>query len=205
MTLNRGAVDPAVRALAAQVQVLSSQLTALSAGRGGGITVFAGDGRGGVWTAVLVPTALGATTLYVYNAVTGTSMSSWTYVSQLTFKKGMSAVTAGLGSVGAAVRAVRKELNARIDALACKVDDGLDVAKQTQTELGAMHDELARVGVDVNEVQRLTRDVEVKLDKVMAAQGVTNRGVRLLCSVFDEATSGAAAGGTRQQLSLIHI
>lgn len=37
-------------------------------------------------------------------------------------------------------------------------------------------------------MQRLTQDVEEKLDRVMAAQGVTNRGVRLLCSVFDEAT-----------------
>jgi hypothetical protein len=46
--------------------------------------------------------------------------------------------------------------------------------------------ELAQVGVDVSEMQRMTQDVEEKLDRVMAAQGVTNRGVRLLCSVFDE-------------------
>jgi hypothetical protein len=169
---------------------MSSQLSAMSArgDGGGGITVFTGEGRRGIITTLVIPTALGAGVLYVYSSLTGTSMSAWMYVSSDRFKKGMVILGSSIGQLGSALTRVRKELGERIDALSEKVSDGVDIAKESQKELGAMHEELARVGVDVAEMQRMTQDVEEKIDRVMAAQGVTNRGVRLLCSVFDEAT-----------------
>lgn len=62
------------------------------------------------------------------------------YVSRHSFKKGMSAITSGMGQISSAVVRVRKELGDRIDALSNKVDSGVDIAKQTQKELGVMHE-----------------------------------------------------------------
>ena len=154
---------------------------------------------------MLVPTALGLSTLWVYSAVTGASLSSWMYVSRQSFRKGMSAITSGMAQISAAVIKVRKELGERIDALGLKVDENIDVAKKTRQELGVMRDELEKVGVDVVEVRRLTLDVEEKLDRVMAAQGVTNRGVRLLCSVFDDASGKHHHQQQQQQERQKHV
>lgn len=67
-------------------------------------------------------------------------MSSWMYVSRQTFKLGMTAVTSGMEQISSALVRFRKECGERFDALSSRVDEGVEIAKQTQKEVGDIHE-----------------------------------------------------------------
>jgi hypothetical protein len=61
-------------------------------------------------------------------------------LSKLSYRYIMSAITTGMGQISSAVVRMRRELGERIDALSSKVDGGVEIAKQTQKEMGAMRE-----------------------------------------------------------------
>lgn len=182
--LGRGArdvADPAVKALALQVERLAAEMRSMNRP----VTVVAGEKRDGFPTTFVITaaTATGGVAFYVY-VVRGSTFTDLMYVTRHSFKRGLATLTAGLSNVSSAVIKVHQQMSERFDLLSDKVDSGLDAQRRTQEKVEQIREELSQVGLDVAGVQRMVQDVEEKIDRVVAAQGVTNKGVHLLCSAF---------------------
>ena len=158
---------------------------------GGGIHVFAGQSPGGVWTTLLVPIAGGCGLCLVYNRLTGRTWDDWAPVSRATLARGLRRVGAGLVHLGDALKNLKRHIDARVDHLARDLAAAVDAAEKTRDEMAAARADISAVGEDVRRLRIVAADVERKIDEVVAAHDVTNRGVRLLCSAFDQATCRA--------------
>jgi hypothetical protein len=165
---------------------------------GGGIHVFAGQSPGGVWTTLLVPIAGGCGLCLVYNRLTGRTWDDWAYVSRASFSRGLRRVGAGLVHLGDALKNLKRHIDARVDHLARDLAAAVDAAEKTRDEMAAARADISAVGEDVRRLRIVAADVERKIDEVVAAHDVTNRGVRLLCSAFDDATCRAEDEGRRR-------
>ena len=118
--------------------------------------------------------------------------------SRASFARGLRRVGAGLVHLGDALKNMKRHIDARVDHLARDLAAAVDAAEKTRDEMAAARADISAVGEDVRRLRIAAADVERKIDEVVAAHDVTNRGVRLLCSAFDEATCRAEDEGRRR-------
>ena len=110
----------------------------------------------------------------------------------------MRRVGAGLVHLGDALKNLKRHIDARVDHLARDLAAAVDAAEKTRDEMAAARADISAVGDDVRRLRIVAADVERKIDEVVAAHDVTNRGVRLLCSAFDEAAYRAEEEARRR-------
>ena len=160
--------DPSIRELQLQIAALASQL---SHPNRPDVLAHASSSPGAV---VTIGAGAGAACLYL--AASGVALTDLAWVTRGAFRRASNALATGLKDLSSALQRVREETRAKLAQLATKLDDVDECVKHT-AEIAS------RLEMDI-------ADLHAKVDRVHAAQGVTNAGVRLLCA----AASGDDAG-----------
>jgi len=160
--------DPSIRELQLQIAALASQL---SHPHRPDVLAHASSSPGAV---VTIGAGAGAACLYL--AASGVALTDLAWVTRGAFRRASNALATGLKDLSSALQRVREETRAKLAQLATKLDDVDECVKHT-AEIAS------RLEMDI-------ADLHAKVDRVHAAQGVTNAGVRLLCA----AASGDDAG-----------
>ena len=124
----------------------------------------------------MVTIGAGAGAACLYLAASGVALTDLAWVTRGAFRRASNALATGLKDLSSALQRVREETRAKLAQLATKLDDVDECVKHT-AEIAS------RLEMDI-------ADLHAKVDRVHAAQGVTNAGVRLLCA----AASGDDAG-----------
>ena len=161
-------IDPSIRELQLQIAALASQL---SHPNRPDVLAHASSSPGAV---VTIGAGAGAACLYL--AASGVALTDLAWVTRGAFRRASNALATGLKDLSSALQRVREETRAKLAQLATKLDDVDECVKHT-AEIAS------RLEMDI-------ADLHAKVDRVHAAQGVTNAGVRLLCA----AASGDDAG-----------
>ena len=160
--------DPSIRELQLQIAALASQL---SHPHRPDVLAPTSSSPGAV---VTIGAGAGAACLYL--AASGVALTDLAWVTRGAFRRASNALATGLKDLSSALQRVREETRAKLAQLATKLDDVDECVKHT-AEIAS------RLEMDI-------ADLHAKVDRVHAAQGVTNAGVRLLCA----AASGDDAG-----------
>ena len=161
--------DPSIRELQLQIAALASQLSShapLSQHRAPlGQT---NSSHGAVATITATAGAAG-----VYLAASGVALSDLAWVTRGAFRRASRALATGVKDLSTALQRVREETRLRLDRLAARLDDVDECVKRTETIVEKLGEDIA--------------ELHAKVDRVHAAQGVTNAGVRLLCAAAEDA------------------
>lgn len=156
--------DPSIRELQLQIAALASQLSShapLSQHRAPLAPTNSSHG------AVATVTAT-AGVACVYLAASGVALSDLAWVTRGAFRRASKALATGVKDLSTALQRVREETKLRLDRLAARLDDVDECVKRTETIAEKLGEDIAQL--------------HAKVDRVHAAQGVTNAGVRLLCA-----------------------
>ena len=156
--------DPSIRELQLQIAALASQLSShapLSQHRAPLAQTNSSHGA----VATITATAGAAC---VYLAASGVALSDLAWVTRGAFRRASRALATGVKDLSTALQRVREETRLRLDRLAARLDDVDECVKRTETIAEKLGEDIA--------------ELHAKVDRVHAAQGVTNAGVRLLCA-----------------------
>ncbi|ACO69260.1 predicted protein [Micromonas commoda] len=165
--------DPSIRELQLQIAALASQLSShapLSQHRAPLAPTNSSHG------AVATVTAT-AGVACVYLAASGVALSDLAWVTRGAFRRASKALATGVKDLSTALQRVREETKLRLDRLAARLDDVDECVKRTETIAEKLGEDIAQL--------------HAKVDRVHAAQGVTNAGVRLLCAAATAADPDA--------------
>ena len=157
-------VDPSIRELQLQIAALASQLSShapLSQHRAPLAPTNSSHGAAATITAT-------AGVACVYLAASGVALSDLAWVTRGAFRRASKALATGVKDLSTALQRVREETRLRLDRLAARLDDVDECVKRTETIAEKLGEDIA--------------ELHAKVDRVHAAQGVTNAGVRLLCA-----------------------
>lgn len=160
--------DPSIRELQLQIAALASQLSShapLSQHRAPLAQTNSSHGA----VATITATAGAAC---VYLAASGVALSDLAWVTRGAFRRASRALATGVKDLSTALQRVREETRLRLDRLAARLDDVDECVKRTETIAEKLGEDIA--------------ELHAKVDRVHAAQGVTNAGVRLLCAAANE-------------------
>ena len=149
--------DPSIRELQLQIAALASQLSShapLSQHRAPLAQTNSSHGA----VATITATAGAAC---VYLAASGVALSDLAWVTRGAFRRASKALATGVKDLSTALQRVREETRLRLD-------DVDECVKRTETIAEKLGEDIA--------------ELHAKVDRVHAAQGVTNAGVRLLCA-----------------------
>ena len=113
----------------------------------------------------------------VYLAASGVALSDLAWVTRGAFRRASKALATGVKDLSTALQRVREETKLRLDRLAARLDDVDECVKRTETIAEKLGEDIAQL--------------HAKVDRVHAAQGVTNAGVRLLCAAATTADPNA--------------
>ena len=100
----------------------------------------------------------------VYLAASGVALSDLAWVTRGAFRRASKALATGVKDLSTALQRVREETRLRLDRLAARLDDVDECVKRTETIAEKLGEDIA--------------ELHAKVDRVHAAQGVTNAGVR---------------------------
>ena len=164
--------DPSIRELQLQIAALASQLSShapLSQHRAPLAPTNSSHGA----VATVTATAGAAC---VYLAASGVALSDLAWVTRGAFRRASRALATGVKDLSTALQRVREETRLRLDRLAARLDDVDECVKRTETIAEKLGEDIA--------------ELHAKVDRVHAAQGVTNAGVRLLCAAATAEDAG---------------
>lgn len=139
---------------------------------------------------LIVPVAVVGVAGYCYMWWKGWSFSDIMYVTKRNMANAVSCVTKQLEQVSAALTATKRHLTQRMEKLNAKLDEQKEVTGAIRDDVGMVREDLARMGIDIDCVQRLVEGLEIKIDTIEGKQDLTNAGVVYLCQ-FVQGLAGA--------------
>lgn len=181
-------------AVQAQILRLAQEVKQLYGGRQ--ITVVNGSpNQNNNLASLICPLAIVGAAGYCYMWWKGWSISDIMYVTKRNMANAVSSFTKQLEQVSAALAATKRHLTQRMEKLNDKMDEQKEVTGAIRFEVGEVREDLARMGIDIDCVQRLVEGLETKIDKIEGKQDLTNAGVVYLCQFVQ-----GLAGGKKPEL-----
>lgn len=181
-------------AIQAQIVRLAQEIKHLYGGRQ--ITVVNGSSdQNNNLASYIIPVAIVGAAGYCYMWWKGWSFSDLMYVTKRNMANAVSSFTKQLEQVSTALAATKRHLTQRMEKLNDKLDEQKEMTGAIRFEVGEVREDLARMGIDIECVQRLVEGLETKIDKIEGKQDVTNAGVIYLCQFVR-----GLAGGQKPEL-----
>ncbi|MCO5581082.1 hypothetical protein L7F22_034958 [Adiantum nelumboides] len=180
-------------AIQAQISRLAQEVRHLYGGRQ--ITVVNGSDQNSNLSSYIIPIAVIGAAGYGYMWWKGWSFSDIMYVTKKNMANAVSSFTNQLEQVSAAVAAAKKHLTQRMEKLNDKLDEQKAVTGAIKFEVSEVRENLATMGIDIENVQQLVEGLGAKIDTIEGKQDLTNAGVVYLCHFVQ-----GLAGGQRPEL-----
>ncbi|KAI5076660.1 hypothetical protein GOP47_0008725 [Adiantum capillus-veneris] len=180
-------------AIQAQISRLAHEVRQLYGGRQ--ITVVNGSDQNMNLSSYIIPIAVVGAAGYCYMWWKGWSLSDIMYVTKRNMANAVSSFTKQLEQVSAAVAAAKKHLTQRMEKLNDKLDEQKAVTGAIKFEVSEVRENLAQMGIDIENVQQLVEGLGSKIDTIEGKQDLTNAGVVYLCHFVQ-----GLAGGRRPEL-----
>lgn len=178
----QSSVDPN---LLAQLSRLRQELSHLASERAS-VTVVTGSSRSnGVFISIGVPAMLIGATGYGYMRWRGFSLSDLMYVTRRGMSNAVSSVSKQLEQVTIALSATKRHLNSRMDQLSGNLEQNMELQGELKSEVGQLHGDVARYGLEIETVQRIVQALGVKIDSIESKQDIANTGVIYLCNFVE--------------------
>lgn len=177
----QGSVDPN---LLAQLSRLRQELSHLASERSS-ITVVTGSKANGAFFPVAVPALLIGATGYAYLRWRGFSLSSLMYVTRRSMSDAITSVSKQLEQVSTALSSAKRHLASRLDHLSSNVDQCTELQGELKNEVTEVRGDVARYGLEIETVQRLVKNLGVKIDSIENKQDIANHGVIYLCKFVE--------------------